>query len=140
MGGSEHILATAGPISTSIDGIKLFMKAILDASPHLIEPSLCPIPWREESQLRANGSPKRLKVGVLWHDGVIRPHPPVTRALREVVEKLRTSPDFEVVDWKPHRHDWAWKILVSPTSAYVFILLMAMRGDQVVFLRWGPGD
>jgi Asp-tRNA(Asn)/Glu-tRNA(Gln) amidotransferase A subunit family amidase len=35
------------------------------------------------------------------------------RALREVVEKLRSVPGVEVVDWKPYKHDHAWEIISS---------------------------
>lgn len=47
----------------------------------------------------------------MWDDEVVRPHPPVRRALREVVEKLRAIDTIEVVDWKPLRHAEAWEII-----------------------------
>lgn len=46
MGGCEQLLGTLGLLSTSICGIKLFMKTVIDSEPWLIEPSLVPIPWQ----------------------------------------------------------------------------------------------
>lgn len=33
----------------------------------------------------------KLKVGVLSHDGIVTPHPPIQRALFEVTDKLRAA-------------------------------------------------
>jgi len=108
-------LCVIGPMSTSLGGVKVFMKSIIDRQPWLIQPSCIPLPWRDEQSWlpqREDGS-KRLKVAVLWDDGVVKPHPPVLRALREVSEKLRASENIEVVDWKPYKHDYAWEVIVS---------------------------
>lgn len=111
MMGSEQIVPVSGPFSTTLEGVKLFMKTVIAAKPWLSAPSLVPFPWRDQySHLEARNG-KKLKVGVLWDDEVVRPHPPVRRALREVVEKLRAIDTIEVVDWKPLRHSEAWDII-----------------------------
>jgi Asp-tRNA(Asn)/Glu-tRNA(Gln) amidotransferase A subunit family amidase len=89
------------------------MKTALDAKPWLTEPTLYPFPWRDQVSYLERGSGKTLKVGVIWDDGVVKPHPPVMRALKEVVEKLRATPGVEVVDWKPYKHDYAWERIAS---------------------------
>lgn len=109
MGGAEQIVPTIGPFSTSLEGCKLFIKTLIDAKPWYKEPSLLPIPWKEEDTLKG----KKLKVAVLWDDGVVKPHPPVTRALQELVDKMKASDEFEVVEWKPYKHDLAWELIVS---------------------------
>lgn len=111
MGGKEQIVATIGPLSTSLEGIKLFLKTVIGAKPWLREPSLLPFEWREEQDWGL--ADRKLKVAVMWDDGVVRPQPPVTRALKEVVEKLREKGNVEVVDWTPYKHDLAWEIVVS---------------------------
>ncbi len=115
MMGEEHVLPVLGPLSTTLEGCKLFMKTIIDQKPWLKEPNLVPVPWRmsDEARYGAKNGKKRLKVGVIWDDGVVKPHPPIARALKEVVEKLKTVPDIEVIDWKPYRHDLAWEIIAS---------------------------
>ncbi|KAL8689337.1 MAG: hypothetical protein Q9218_004968 [Villophora microphyllina] len=112
----EQIIGVIGPMSTSLEGIKIFMRTILAAKPWLTEPSLVPIPWRDrESHLPTTPScEKKLKIAVLWHDGVVTPHPPITRALRTVVQKLQSHPsNFEIVNWHPYNHAEAWEIIAS---------------------------
>ena len=111
MAGQEQIVAVLGPLSTSLEGVKLFMKTIIDAKPWLHEPSLVPIPWRAKESHLVKSSGKKLKVGVIWHDGVVKPHPPIVRALQEVVDKLKDIQSVETVEWKPYKHDEAWDIL-----------------------------
>ena len=111
--GSGYIHGSLGPLSTSLEGIKLFMKIALAAKPWIEDPSLIPLPWRDEHNNLGKETSKRLKIGVLWNDGVVEPHPPVIRALKAVVNKLENIDSVEVVVWKPHKHDMAWEIIVS---------------------------
>lgn len=111
--GSEQIVPVCGPFGTTLEGVKLFMKTVLAAKPWLLDPSLVPFPWRDQHSHLETRNGKKLKVGVIWHDEVVLPHPPVRRALREVVEKLRAIDTIEVVDWKPLRHAEAWEIITS---------------------------
>ncbi|PQE24351.1 glutamyl-tRNA amidotransferase subunit protein [Rutstroemia sp. NJR-2017a BVV2] len=109
MAGAEHIIPTIGPLSTSLKGCKLFIKTLIDAKPWFKEPSLLPFPWKEEDAFPG----KKLKVAILWDDGVVKPHPPVTRALKQVVEKLKDKSNIELVDWKPYKHDLAWDLAAN---------------------------
>ncbi|OKL59567.1 hypothetical protein UA08_05111 [Talaromyces atroroseus] len=109
--GPMAIPCVAGPLSASRGGLRLIMKTVIDSKPWLTEPSLLPFPWRDDVSHFAPG--KKIKIGVLWDDGVVKPHPPVTRALNEVVNKLRDVPGVEIVDWKPYKHDYAWERIAS---------------------------
>ena len=109
----EQIIAVIGPMSTSLQGLKLFMRTILAAKPWLVEPSVVPLPWREQHDFLQISRGGKLKVGILWNDNVVRPHPPIFRALTEVADKLRATGKFDVVDWNPYKHDEAWKIIAS---------------------------
>lgn len=113
MMGSEQIMPVCGPFSTTLEGVKLFMKTVLATKPWLSDPSLVPFPWRDQQSHLETRNGKKLKVGVMWSDEVVLPHPPVRRALREIVEKLRATDNIEVVDWKPLRHAEAWEIVAS---------------------------
>ncbi len=113
MAGEEQIVACIGPMSTSLEGVKLFVKTIIAAKPWLKEPSLIPMEWKDMSGLWKGET--KLKVAVLWDDGVVKPHPPITRAMNEVVEKLKSSAKVDVVEWTPYKHDLAWEIIVSST-------------------------
>jgi amidase len=46
----------------------------------------------------------------MWDDGVVRPHPPITRALRETVEHLKKS-GIRIVDWEPIDHQKSWDLI-----------------------------
>ena len=106
MGGGEGILATFGPLSTDREALELFVKTVLDAKPWRIDASLDAKLW-EPVTLEG-----KLKVAVMWDDGVVKPHPPVIRALREVSEACEKA-SMNVVHWKPLQHDRAWDIYVS---------------------------
>jgi amidase len=88
------------------------MSTVLAAKPWLSEPALIPLPWN--SNLHISPSPSHpLKIGILLHDNVVRPHPPITRALLSIASKLSVIPNVTVVDWNPHLHDEAWAIISS---------------------------
>ncbi len=105
----EQILGTIGPMSTSLEGLNLVMKTVLDAEPWFYEPGLSRIPWHIEKEQCTFNATRKLKVAVMWHDGVVKPHPPVTRALHEVISKLEGLDWVEIVDWQPYKHDEACK-------------------------------
>ncbi|KAK1081351.1 hypothetical protein LTR33_004764, partial [Friedmanniomyces endolithicus] len=104
--GSEHIVPVIGPLSTSLDGVKVFMKTLIDQQPWLYEPSLITMPWKDTSTtslLRKGSDGKRkLRVGILADDGVVKPHPPTLRGMNTLISKLRSHPDIELVDFPPY--------------------------------------
>lgn len=110
MAGADPIPGVIGPLSTSLEGIKLFMKTIIDSQPWLAEPALIPIPWNSSLQISDN---QPLKIAIMWNDGVVTPHPPITRAFKELSSRLQKLPNVEIVDWQPHLHDEAWAIISS---------------------------
>ena len=106
--GEEQVVPTIGPLSTSLEGCKLFMKTIIDAKPWYREPTLLPFPWREEDVFKG----RKLKVAVMWDDGVVVPHPPVTRGLKQVKAAMDKYPElFEIMDWKALNHGAGWDII-----------------------------
>lgn len=88
------------------------MKTVLGSQPWLSDPSLHPIPWRAEIPHLHRGG-KKLTVGVMWDDGVVQPAPAVTRALKEIVGRLKTTSDVDVIEWKPYQQENALEILVG---------------------------
>lgn len=46
---------------------------------------------------------KQLCFAIEWDDGVIHPHPPITRALKEVKAKMEAA-GHKVITWKPLNH------------------------------------
>ncbi|KAI3329205.1 amidase [Xylariaceae sp. AK1471] len=99
--GQNTCRSTVGFLSTSIEGLRLVLEAVLETKPWVRDPAVVPIPFRghvvDEYLGRAgeDGSAKpggnALKLGVLWTDGVVGPHPPVTRGLRMVVDAVEKA-------------------------------------------------
>jgi amidase len=108
--GAEAIIPCIGPLSTSLEGIKLFMSTVLAAKPWTSVHGLVPLQWNYPSPDYSKG--KKIKIAVMLDDGVVRPHPPVARALEELVAKLAKNDKFEVVEWNPYKHDLGWKTVV----------------------------
>ncbi|KAF2089205.1 putative glutamyl-tRNA amidotransferase subunit A [Saccharata proteae CBS 121410] len=115
MKGQEQVVPCIGPLSSSLEGIKLFCKTLVESKPWLDNPALTPMEWRDQVDWLAQGKDgkRKLKVAVMKDDGVVKPHPPVLRAIDEVIEKLKGSEDVEIVEWKPYKHDLAWEIIAS---------------------------
>ncbi|KAK3312535.1 amidase [Apodospora peruviana] len=102
--GQEAVKSVNGPIARSLADIEYYCRAVVGRQPWLVDHECIPIPWRDSMAplLPASSGPlseaRKLKIGVLWHDGMVRPTPPVSRALRETVDKLKAE-GHEVVDW-----------------------------------------
>ncbi|KAM0450893.1 hypothetical protein ACHAO4_006284 [Trichoderma viride] len=93
------ILASIGPMGTSLRDLDLLTSVALASKPHLLDPRLIPIPWTG-----LNTAPKAspLKIGIMMNDGFIIPQPPVTHALNWAVEKLKASNAFSVKSFEPY--------------------------------------
>ncbi|KAI1383690.1 amidase [Hypoxylon trugodes] len=107
---AESIAVSPGPLSTSLKGLELFTKVVLDRKPWYKQPSLVAFDWRDPATFFPD---RKIRVGVFSHDGVVRPHPPILRGIAELVEKLKKSPNVEVVEWKPWKHDLAWATIAA---------------------------
>jgi len=83
------------------------MKALLTQQPWLHDPLVVEMPWRSEPEQAVldavADSSTKLSFGVLRDDGMVTPHPPVTRAVNIVVETLRKL-GHEVIEWDPPSH------------------------------------
>lgn len=92
----------------TLSDLKLFAKSVVDSQPWLKDPKALPIPWRDVKL------PQKLKFGVVWNDRQVTPTPPVQRALKATVEKLRQA-GHEIIDWDSTSHSKAADILVGFT-------------------------
>ncbi|KAJ1335043.1 Amidase [Microdochium nivale] len=92
MPGQEAVASVNGPMARTLEDVELYSRAVVAAEPWRRDPRCLPMPWRAASL-----GPK-LRVGVMWDDGMALPTPPVTRALREVVDKLAAA-GHDIVEW-----------------------------------------
>lgn len=105
MDGQNSVLSVVGPLAPSADDVRLLTRAILSAEPWLHDPLVAEIPWREnlEDETKRLLAASELGVGLLEHDGVVAPHPPIQRALA-IVRDVFGRAGNKVMDWKPPAH------------------------------------
>ncbi|KAJ7211989.1 general amidase, partial [Mycena pura] len=102
--GQESISSVLGPMSNSMSGVKIFTKAILDTEPWHKDPLVLRKPWSEsEYQLASHGGGRKLCFAIMWDNGVVKPHPPLRRAMEKTKLALENA-GHQVIDWEPHRH------------------------------------
>ncbi|KAK6080289.1 fatty-acid amide hydrolase (amidase) [Seiridium cupressi] len=104
MPGQEAVQSVNGPLTRTLEDLEFYCKTVVDSEPWLADPRCLPIPWRSVEL------PKKLKIAVMWNDGMALPTPPVTRALKAAVEKLRVA-GHEIVDWSSEDQPGGSKLL-----------------------------
>lgn len=95
-GVQEGVCSVLGPIAHCGEDLNLFMSAMAAGKPWEQDATVIPLPWREVPL----PEPSKLKVAVIYDDGVCKPTPPILRGLKYSVEKLKKS-GVEVVEWEP---------------------------------------
>ena len=89
MEGQDSVPSVLGPISNSMEGIKIFMKAVASQEPWLRDPLAVRKRWNEdEYNLIDHGKGEQLCFAILWHDEFVVPHPPILRGLEMTKEAL----------------------------------------------------
>jgi len=135
MEGQDSLPSVFGPISTSIFGVKTFMKAVIDAKPWRKDPLALRKAWDQEGyELIEHGGGRELVFGILWDDGNVVPHPPVIRAL-EIVRNALITAGHKVVDWEPYRHVDLYDVsrgIWRAGSAEDYAVTTAPTGEPVI--------
>ena len=93
---------------------------------------MIPLPWRPYTISPSPNSP--LRIGIMWTDGVVQPHPPITRALNLLVSKLQSIPSVKISEWKPYLHAEAWAIISSlyyPDGGEEELSIFAESGESL---------
>ncbi|KAL7904142.1 amidase signature domain-containing protein [Trichoderma velutinum] len=103
LAGQEAISGVNGPMARCIADLRLWMETIVGLEPWLQDPKALEIPYR------AISLPPKLKIAVLWNNGMVTPTPPVTRALRSVINTLKAG-GHQIVDWSSDGHNEAASI------------------------------
>ncbi|OHW96484.1 fatty-acid amide hydrolase [Colletotrichum incanum] len=127
--GQESIRCILGPLANSVADIQLFEDVVLNQDPWDEETSLVPLPWKKIEPYK----PGQFTVGVIWDDGMVHPHPPITRALHYAVKKLKEF-GVNVVDFEPHKHSEGAEfieLLYFPDAASTQREVLAQGGEPV---------
>ncbi|KAF9528397.1 general amidase [Crepidotus variabilis] len=103
--GQESISSVLGPMANSLSSVLTFTKAIISARPWRYDPLAIRKAWSEEEwDLSEHGGVgSQLCFAIMWDNGVVKPHPPLIRAMT-MVKKALEHAGHRVVDWEPHRH------------------------------------
>ncbi|KAG9050583.1 hypothetical protein FS837_004441 [Tulasnella sp. UAMH 9824] len=103
--GQEAITSAIGPMASDISALKTFTKAVLDAKPWNKDPLVLRKSWSdtEYALTEHGGKGAQLCFAVMLDNGVVRPQPPVRRAMSMLVSAL-TEAGHKVIDWKNKLH------------------------------------
>jgi amidase len=85
------IIATSGPLATSMRACSFALETILKATPANFDPVCLRIPWSSDIDNKKSTGERKLRIGVAYDDGQFTPTPPMRRGLAESVEKLKQA-------------------------------------------------
>jgi len=109
--GMDNILGVVGPLTRSARDLQLFCRVMLEYEAWLLEHAVLEMPWRADVAKGAT-LPKKLCFAIMWDDGVVKPHPPLIREMRNVKKALEAA-GHEVIDWEPYEHMEGWELIVK---------------------------
>ncbi|KAF8306772.1 amidase [Clavulina sp. PMI_390] len=111
LAGQEAVGSVNGPMSSSLAALSLYASVVVnDHQPWFQDPKSIPIPWRPTTL------PETLCIGVMKHDGVVRPHPPVERAMDLTVDALKKA-GHEIIEFEPYETEKGSEFLASFLAA-----------------------
>ncbi|KAF3771320.1 amidase [Cryphonectria parasitica EP155] len=88
--GLHTVTASAGPLSHDLNALEIFMQAVLDARPALLDATALDIPWRHASTIPPT-TKQPLRLGLLAEDPLFPLHPTVRNTLAEAADRLRRA-------------------------------------------------
>ncbi|KAI0757556.1 general amidase [Daedaleopsis nitida] len=134
--GQESVSSVLGPMANSLEGVRIFTKAIIDAAPWRKDPLCVRKEWSEREYALGDhgGRGAQMCFAIMWDNGVIKPHPPLKRAL-ELVKSALEKAGHTVIDWNNHRH---LEILKNGTSIFNaddgadYLAACALSGEPLI--------
>lgn len=93
MSGQEGIPAVYSPMARTLPDLGYFLKSVISMKPWDYDYSVHPMPWDAavEQALKDKAAAKKIKVGVIYDDGVVTPSPACRRALDLTVDALKAQ-------------------------------------------------
>ncbi|MCJ1299528.1 hypothetical protein MMC08_002320 [Hypocenomyce scalaris] len=114
MEGQETVHSVCGPITHSVEDMRLFTMSVLREEPWKYDSKVIPMPWRqaEEDIIKLKLASGGLTLGFYNCDGNVLPHPPIIRGIETVVSTMKKN-GHQIVPWKPYKHDYAVDLINS---------------------------
>ncbi|KAF9768712.1 hypothetical protein IL306_013942 [Fusarium sp. DS 682] len=99
--GQSHVPSSIGPMSPLLSNLITVTKESLNTEPWKLDPNVVPIPWRQDEF--ENVQKRKLTIGVILDDGVVRPHPEIQEAVRRAVAIFEKA-GHKVIPWSTADH------------------------------------
>ncbi|GKZ16489.1 hypothetical protein AbraCBS73388_000064 [Aspergillus brasiliensis] len=106
--GQEHVHFSSGPLARDMESLCYVSRLVADSKPWEFDPKCAPLRWNETVFQEMQTRP--LVIGLILDDGVVKVHPPIERALRELASKLQDQ-GHEVVLWDTSDHQDCVKLM-----------------------------
>lgn len=120
-------------MARSLSTLIAVMQHTLDAQPWVLDPNVVPIGWQESVFEEIQTRP--LTVGILIDDGVVKIHPPIERALRDLEAKLKAA-GHETVPWSCAGHKECIEIMVRHFYDVTRGIHTNLEPGSFLFRRW----
>uniref|UniRef100_A0A670YN61 Fatty-acid amide hydrolase 1 n=1 Tax=Pseudonaja textilis TaxID=8673 RepID=A0A670YN61_PSETE len=122
------VTATIGPMARDVDSLALCMKALLCDELFHLDPSVPPMPFREEIYTSSN----LLRIGYYKDDGYFQPSPSMKRAVQETKNLLQAA-GHTLIPFVPPRLNYVVDELFTKGifSDGAATLLAKLKGDIV---------
>ncbi|VVT49276.1 uncharacterized protein SAPINGB_P002191 [Magnusiomyces paraingens] len=95
MSGQEGIPAVYSPMTRTLPDLGYFLKSVISMKPWEYDYTVHPMPWDNSVEQalkdKAKNTPKEVKVGVIYDDGVVTPSPACRRALDLTLDALKAQ-------------------------------------------------
>ncbi|KAH6683332.1 putative fatty-acid amide hydrolase [Halenospora varia] len=114
--GQEAIVVVAGQLCRSLDGLELYTQTLLASKPWEWDYRVVDLPWRQERYDEGLGKRGKLCFGIVRHDGVVLPHPPIQRGMKETKEKLLAA-GHEVIEMDPFPGSEMFQVIMRIVNA-----------------------
>ena len=106
--GQSHVPSSIGPMCKDLPTLITVMRECILAEPWTLDPNVTPIRWREEIFQSVQKRP--LRVGVIFDDGVVKPHPEIEAAVHLAADMLEAA-GHEIIAWDTSDHMDCIKIM-----------------------------
>lgn len=90
--GQEGVPSVQSPMARTLPDLTYFLKSVIDMKPWKYDYAVTEMPWKPATL------PQKLKVGIMWTDGITDPSPACSRALRLAVDALKAD-GHKIVDF-----------------------------------------
>nr|XP_019604904.1 PREDICTED: fatty-acid amide hydrolase 1-like [Rhinolophus sinicus] len=125
--GRKSVTSVVGPMAQDVDSLVLCMQALLSEDMHRLDPTVPPMPFREE--IYTNNRP--LRIGYYESDGFTQPSPSMVRAVR-LTSRLLQDAGHQVIPFSIPRIEYAMNLYTSSGFADAgATFLEKLKGDIV---------